>query len=202
MPKPPLPDEVQELLRKPNPSVIVSVRPDGQPVSVPTWYLWEDGRVLVNMDNARKRVEYLRKDPRVSISILSEDDWYTHVSIQGHIVEWADDDDLTIIDRCSRALHRQALPDPGPRPGGRVDRGRPLARLGRGQGLRRPGQRGLIRSHLRVTVDHPIGTPSLVVRVAWVRGGGPPRGSPAPVRTRRDGGVSDPRPWAPTGPRR
>ena len=92
--------------------MIVSVRPDGQPVSVPTWYLWEDGRVLVNMDNARKRVEYLRKDPRVSISILSEDDWYTHVSIQGHIVEWADDDDLTIIDRCSRALHRQALPDP------------------------------------------------------------------------------------------
>ena len=78
-------------------------RPDGQPVSVPTWYLWEDGRVLVNMDRGRKRVEYLRKDPRVSISILSEDDWYTHVSIRGQVVRWEDDPEkgLADIDRLS-----------------------------------------------------------------------------------------------------
>ena len=99
MPKPPLPDEVQDLLRKPNPSVITSLRPDGQPVSVATWYLFQDGRVLVNMDNARKRVEYLRADPRTTITVLSEDDWYTHVSMQGRVVEWADDPDLTDIDR-------------------------------------------------------------------------------------------------------
>jgi PPOX class probable F420-dependent enzyme len=102
VPKPPLPDDVQDLLRKPNPSVVVSVRGDGQPVSVPTWYLWEDGRVLVNMDAQRKRVEYLRNDPRVSISVLSEDDWYTHVSMQGRVVEWADDTDLADIDRCAK----------------------------------------------------------------------------------------------------
>ena len=71
MPKPPVPDVVSEFLSKPNPAVIATVRPDGQPVSVATWYLWDDGRVLVNMDNARKRVEYLRKDPRASITILS-----------------------------------------------------------------------------------------------------------------------------------
>jgi hypothetical protein len=46
LPKPPLPDQVRELLAKPNPSVITTVRPDGQPVSVATWYLWEDGRFL------------------------------------------------------------------------------------------------------------------------------------------------------------
>jgi PPOX class probable F420-dependent enzyme len=102
VPQPPLPDDVQDLLRKPNPSVVVSVRGDGQPVSVPTWYLWEDGRVLVNMDAQRKRVEYLRNDPRVSISVLSEDDWYTHVSMQGRVVEWADDTDLADIDRCAK----------------------------------------------------------------------------------------------------
>ena len=102
MPKPPLPDEVQDLLRKPNPSVITSLRPDGQPVSVATWYLWEHGQVLVNMDNARKRVEYMHKDPRVSITVLSEDNGYTHVSMQGRVVDWADDQDLSTIDRLSR----------------------------------------------------------------------------------------------------
>lgn len=110
MPKPPLPDEVQDLLRKPNPSVITSLRPDGQPVSVATWYLWDNGRVLVNMDNARKRVEYLRADPRTTITVLSEDDWYTHVSMQGRVVEWADDPDLTDIDRLSNHYTGQDYP--------------------------------------------------------------------------------------------
>jgi hypothetical protein len=39
VPKPPLPERVRDLLAKPNPSVITTVRPDGQPVSVATWYL-------------------------------------------------------------------------------------------------------------------------------------------------------------------
>jgi hypothetical protein len=37
--KPPLPEKVSELLAKPNAAVIATVRPDGQPVSVATWYL-------------------------------------------------------------------------------------------------------------------------------------------------------------------
>ena len=48
MPRAPLTDEAMELLRQPNPAVIAVVRPDGQPVSVATWYLVEDdGRVNV-----------------------------------------------------------------------------------------------------------------------------------------------------------
>lgn len=101
MPTPPLPSEVQDLLARPNPSVITSLRADGSPVSVATWYLWDDGRVLVNMDKGRTRVKYLRDDPRTTITVLAEDDWYTHVSMQGRVVEWADDEGLTQIDRLS-----------------------------------------------------------------------------------------------------
>ena len=44
-----------------NPCVIASNRPDGQPVSVATWYLLEDdGRILVNMDAAGAGCSYLR----------------------------------------------------------------------------------------------------------------------------------------------
>jgi PPOX class probable F420-dependent enzyme len=102
MPTPPLPDEVAALVAKPNPAVITSVRPDGQPVSVATWYLLEDdGRILVNMDESRRRLAYLREDPRVSLTVLAADNWYTHVSIQGRVVELADDPDLVDIDRLS-----------------------------------------------------------------------------------------------------
>jgi PPOX class probable F420-dependent enzyme len=103
MPLPPLPDDVAALVARPNPAVIASNRPDGQPVSVATWYLLEDdGRILVNMDESRRRLAYLRADPRVTLTVLAADDWYTHVSIQGRVGQLADDPDLVDIDRLSR----------------------------------------------------------------------------------------------------
>ena len=101
MPAAPLPDDVRDLLAKPNPAVITSLRPDGAPVSGATWYLLDGDRVLVNMDEGRKRLEYLREDPRVSLTALDEAGWYTHVSLQGRIVELREDPDLADIDRLS-----------------------------------------------------------------------------------------------------
>ncbi len=97
----PFPDQVKELLQQPNPAVITTVRPDGQPVSVATWYLLDGDRILVNMDEGRRRIEYLRHDPRVSITVLAADDWYTHVSVQGRVVETLEDEGLADIDRLS-----------------------------------------------------------------------------------------------------
>jgi PPOX class probable F420-dependent enzyme len=73
---------------------------------VATWYLLEehrsDGdRILVNMDEGRKRLAYLRNDPRVSLTALDAESWYTHVSVQGTVVELVDDPDLVGIDRLS-----------------------------------------------------------------------------------------------------
>ena len=83
MPTPPLPPELQDLLAKPNPAVIGTVAPDGSPNTVATWYLWEDGRILVNIDEERRRLEYLRSNPRVSLTVLDGEEWYRHVSLRG-----------------------------------------------------------------------------------------------------------------------
>ena len=91
MSKPPLPEAAVVMLRKPNPAVITTLRPDGQPVATATWYLWDDGRVLVDMDEGRKRLEHLRNDPRVALDVLDEGGWGTHVSIIGHIDEMRED---------------------------------------------------------------------------------------------------------------
>ena len=97
------PPDVRAILERPNPAVITCVRPDGQPVSVATWYLLEDDRVFVNMDADRKRLDYLRQDPRVSLTVLDGDDWYTHVSLQGRVVEMSHDEGLAGIDRLAQA---------------------------------------------------------------------------------------------------
>jgi PPOX class probable F420-dependent enzyme len=102
----PLPDDARALLSRPNPAVITTLRPDGQPVSVATWYLLDPDRthgdrVLVNMDEGRRRLAYLRNDPRVSLTALDQDSWYTHVSVQGRVTELLDDPDLVDIDALS-----------------------------------------------------------------------------------------------------
>jgi PPOX class probable F420-dependent enzyme len=109
MPGPPLPDELQALLREPHPAVIATLKPDGSPLTVATWYLWEDGRVLVNMDDRRARLEHLRRDPRVSLTVL-DSNWYRHVSLQGRVAEMYADEDLRDIDRI--ATHYRGEPYP------------------------------------------------------------------------------------------
>jgi PPOX class probable F420-dependent enzyme len=109
--RPPFPDDVRDLLARPSPAVIATLRSDGQPVSVATWYLLEDdGRLLVNMDAQRRRLAHLRADPRVSITVLAADDWYTHVSVQGRVVEMREDAGLVDIDRLSRHYTGNAYP--------------------------------------------------------------------------------------------
>jgi PPOX class probable F420-dependent enzyme len=110
MSKPPLPEPAVAMLRKPNPAVITTLRPDGQPVSAATWYLWDDGRIMVNMDEGRRRLSHVRNDPRVALTVLDENGWYTHVSIIGHVAELREDDDLTDIDRLSQHYTGQAYP--------------------------------------------------------------------------------------------
>ena len=111
MPVPPLPDDVATLLARPNPAVMATVAADGRPVTVATWYLVEDdGTVLLNLDAGRARLAHLRRDPRVSLTALAEGDWYTHVSVQGTVVSFTDDDDLTDIDRLSTHYTGQPYP--------------------------------------------------------------------------------------------
>ena len=95
----PLPAEVAEFLREPHPAVVATLRADGSPHSVPTWYDWTDGLVLLNMDETRVRLGHLRRDPRVSLTVLDRESWYSHVSLLGRIERIEDDGDLADIDR-------------------------------------------------------------------------------------------------------
>lgn len=102
--------DLVEMLRRPNPAVMATVRPDGAPVSVATWYLWDDGRILLTLDAERARLDHLRRDPRVSLTVLDGVDWYRHVSVQG-TVTLGDDPDLVDADRVSRHYTGHAYPN-------------------------------------------------------------------------------------------
>jgi PPOX class probable F420-dependent enzyme len=107
----PLPPEVDELLRRPNPAVVATVRPDGSPHSVATWYLWDGERILLNMDESRARLGFMRQVPRVSLTVLDAESWYRQVNLDGRVAELVDDVTLEDIDRLSRHYGGQPFRD-------------------------------------------------------------------------------------------
>jgi hypothetical protein len=120
MPKPPLPTDVVTLLKQPNPAVMATVRPDGTPVSVATWYLWDDesGRILLNLDGRRKRLSdgAGRRFLVPTRQRAGQRDDRTRSRPRG--------------DRPARnALRQQALPGSGPSTLQRLARGRDVPRL-------------------------------------------------------------------------
>ncbi len=101
MPRVPVPPEIDAFLALANPAVVATVSPAGEPHTAATWYDWEDGRVLLNMDASRLRLRYLRANPGLALTVLGEGDWYRHVTLLGRAVSIEDDPDLVDIDRLS-----------------------------------------------------------------------------------------------------
>lgn len=99
MPRAPVPHEIDAFLARPNPAVVGTVQPDGAPHTAATWYDWEDGRVLLNMEDTRVRLGYMRTNPHVSLTVLEDGNWYHHVTLMGTIVSIDEDPDLHDIDR-------------------------------------------------------------------------------------------------------
>jgi PPOX class probable F420-dependent enzyme len=114
MAKPPLPEELQKLLRAPNPCVVATMAPDGQLHTAATWYEWrKDGTVLLNMDGTRRRLEHMRNDSRVALTILDAETWYRHVSLVGRVSNMLRDAGLDDIDRLSRHYLGEPFRDRG-----------------------------------------------------------------------------------------
>lgn len=111
MSKPPVPEKAQALLARANPAVMATLRPDGTPVTTPTWYLWEDDQAILTLDHERVRLRHLRRDPRLSLTVLQGTDWYTHVTLIGRVTELRDDVGLTEADRIARHYTGDPYPD-------------------------------------------------------------------------------------------
>jgi hypothetical protein len=110
MPSGPLPAHLEAFVRAPRPAVVGYLRADGTPATVATWYLWlGDGRYLMTLEAGGYRVRMLERDPHVALTVLG-DDWYDHVSLRGHAVEFRADEDWVDLDRVS--LHYRDVPYP------------------------------------------------------------------------------------------
>ena len=107
MPRLPLPPEADALLRRANPAVIATLLESGAPHTAVTWYDWDGEHILVNMDASRLRLENMRRDPRVTLTVLDGPDWYRQLTLFGHVAEIRDDADFEDINRLSLRYTRR-----------------------------------------------------------------------------------------------
>jgi len=75
-----LPPDVREFLAAPRFAVLATLRPDGLPRQSAMWYDLEGDQILLNTAEGRKKLDDIRRDPRVSLCIV---DGYRYVTIIG-----------------------------------------------------------------------------------------------------------------------
>ena len=91
-------------------------RPDGSPHVTVVWIdASDDGHVLVNTAVGRAKDRYVRRDPRVSVTVHEEGNGYRWLRVEGEVVEFvAEPDALTHIDALKRRYHDGEAWEPVP----------------------------------------------------------------------------------------
>jgi PPOX class probable F420-dependent enzyme len=79
----------KEMFRQPNIAHIATVEPDGTPHVTPVWVdvSDEDDLIVVNTAEGRRKVQNLRRNPRVAIDVTDRENPYDMVSVRGEVVE-------------------------------------------------------------------------------------------------------------------
>lgn len=79
-----LTDKQAELLRGKNWATVVTLRKDGSPHATPVWIDTDGEHVLFNTAVGRAKERHLRRDPRVSVTVLpAENQQAGYVSVSG-----------------------------------------------------------------------------------------------------------------------
>lgn len=99
-------EQIEAYLSKPRIADLATVRPDGSPHVAPVWFLYEDGAVKVLAEAGSVKIKNLKSEPRVSVSIATDQPPYEYVIVNG-VAEVSGGDISDILRRIS--IHYQGL---------------------------------------------------------------------------------------------
>ncbi len=81
---------------------VATLNKDGSPQVSPVWVEFDGEHVIVNSEEKRLKVRNLKRDPRVSISILNGENPYEYIEIRGKVVEITAEGGSEGIDRLAK----------------------------------------------------------------------------------------------------
>jgi PPOX class probable F420-dependent enzyme len=95
-------DRDRTILEGPNFASVATVMPDGAPHVSTIWIDLDGDDVVFNTSEGRVKMQNLRRDPRVAISVFDRNDPYEQVVIRGTVVDIRRDGADDHIDRLAK----------------------------------------------------------------------------------------------------
>ena len=92
----------------PNLAYLATVSADGSPHLSPLWADTRDGMIVLNTAEGRTKVENVRRDPRVAVSIHDAANPHPPVAVLGTVVEITSEGALEHIDMLARRYTGEA----------------------------------------------------------------------------------------------
>ena len=108
-----IPQDVRELLAGPNYVHLATLRVDGSPRSHVVWVGLEGETVLVCTSDTTWKAKDIRRDPRVSMSVVDGADPYRMAALQGRVVEERADEGCRYMDPISIKYTGKPFPSRG-----------------------------------------------------------------------------------------
>jgi PPOX class probable F420-dependent enzyme len=75
------------LHEEPNLGVVTTLRENGTPHQTVVWVDWDGEHVVLNLNNFRAKLAYLRRDPRVSVLVLDRHDPFRWLGVEGTVAD-------------------------------------------------------------------------------------------------------------------
>jgi hypothetical protein len=91
-----IPEKYLDLFRKKAFANLATLMPDGRPQVTPVWCDFDGTHIIINTAKGRVKDRNMRRDPRVSLSIMDPDNPYRYVEIRGRVAS---------IDEAGAAAH-------------------------------------------------------------------------------------------------
>ncbi len=95
-------DTVKQLAQQPNFATLSTLMPDGQPQTQVMWVDADDDHVLINTEVGRQKWRNVERDPRVTVTVIDQENPYHYAEVRGRVVEVVRGDEARAhIDRLS-----------------------------------------------------------------------------------------------------
>ena len=101
-----LDETYKQLMDKPFACTMAVMGKDGRPNLTPMWFDYEGDKVLINVAEQRKKTDWIRATPEVTILIMNPENMYHWMSIKVTVEREISEDDPTEGARVTEQLNR------------------------------------------------------------------------------------------------
>lgn len=101
-----LDETYKQLMDKPIACVMAVIGGDGRPNLTPMWFDYEGDKVLINVANQRKKTEWIRATPQVTILLMNPENMYHWMSLKVTVEREISEDDPAEGARVTEQLNR------------------------------------------------------------------------------------------------